>query len=99
VKRPQFGGRKLGPSGWNGAGAAHDARLQPITSSSPPLFSFAQNALISNRQLGQHLCLSDQAPAASHVLASIDPPTEPAPAAFARVVYLPQGMIAHAQSS
>jgi hypothetical protein len=58
VKRPQFGGAKLGPSRGNGAGAARGFRLQPITSSSPPLFSIAHRPDFKSRYSTERL--SDQ---------------------------------------
>src|SRR4029077_1485517 len=63
-------GAKLGPSGGNGAGAARDVRLQPITSSSPPLFSFAHCPDFKSRDSTERP--SDQAPLASRALAPID---------------------------
>lgn len=50
-KRPQFGG-EAGAIGGSGAVAARDVRLQQITSSSPPLFSFAHCPDFKSR--GQH---------------------------------------------
>src|SRR5207248_7741799 len=51
VKRPQFGRRSWGHLGER-RGAARDVRLQPNTSSSPPLFSIAHCPDFKSR--GQH---------------------------------------------